>query len=109
MNSIDLAPRVLVAVAVGLALLGASAALAAQSVIARLVGVVVASLGGACALAFVGAPPAAQAVAAASGLAYLLVGAAILLRIQESYPSLEGAALDTADAAEEPPDTVHGG
>jgi hypothetical protein len=96
--------RAAFALAIALVLLGVSAAFAAHNAVVRLAGVPIALLGGVCALAALGAPPAALILAAAVGLAYALVGAAIVILLQESYGSVESAALDAADSAAEPPE-----
>lgn len=94
-------PRAAFAVAITLVLLGALAAWAASNAITRLAGVAIALLGAVCALAALGAPPSAQIAATAAALVYTLVGAAIVVLVQESYGSIETAALDAADAAAE--------
>lgn len=97
-------PRAAFAIALAFVLLGVIVTLAASNALTRLAGVAIALLGGVCALAALGAPQAAQIVAAATALAYLFVGAAIVVLVQESYGSIETAALDSADAASEPPE-----
>lgn len=97
-------PGAVFVIALAFVLLGVSAALAASNALTRLAGVGIALLGAVCAMAALGAPQAAQIVAAAAALAYMLVGAAIVVLVQESYGSIESTALDSADAASEPPE-----
>jgi hypothetical protein len=97
-------PSAAFAIAVVLVLLGILSAWTASNAITRLAGVAIALLGGICALAALGAPPSAQIVAGAAAFAYLLVGAAIVVLVQENYGSIEAAALDSADSGAEPPE-----
>lgn len=79
-------------------LAGVTAAATGASVTKRLIGVLVALLGAALAAAVVGAPPALLIASAALLLAYAAVGAALLVRLQEAYGSIETAEIDAADA-----------
>ena len=83
--------RVLVVGAVALLLLGASAALLASNVAARLAGLGVA-----------GVPEALILAAAAILFAGLAVGVALAIRLQEAYGGIESTEIDAADAQSEP-------
>lgn len=97
-----LATRIGLAIAVGLLLLGAVAVLRAGNAVKRLGGVLIAYLGALFAAAALHAPAAALMVGVGAMAATLMVGAALIVRLQETYSSVERDELDMADAMSEP-------
>ena len=78
--------------------IGVSATLLSANLTKRLVGLVFAVMGAVLAgLAVVG-PSGALTAGIAIGLAYLLVGASLLIRLQEACATLEAADIDAVDA-----------
>jgi hypothetical protein len=94
--------RLVAAGAIVLAMTGAAAALIGSNAVKRLVGLTLAGLGALVPLAL-WAP---QAVTAGAAILFveIAIGAAIVVRLQESYGSSETREIDAADAASEPPD-----
>jgi hypothetical protein len=92
--------RLIAGAAIVLAMAGAVTAFAASNAIKRLIGVAIAGFGAVTALALW--VPAAVTPAAAILFVYLAVGAALIVRVQEAYGSIETRDLDSADAAGEP-------
>ena len=91
-------------IAVGLVLLvaGALAAWSSANVAKRIVGLLFAHMGAMLVLAMLGTPGAVIIVAAAVVLAHLLIGAALLVRLQEGYGGVEAREFDAADEQTEP-------
>jgi hypothetical protein len=104
MPAADLIERLLVGAAVALLMLGAATALVSPNAIKRLVGLGIAMLGALAALAALRAPEGAIVAGAAVLLAQLTLGVAITIRLQESYGGIETPDIDAADAEAEPRD-----
>lgn len=102
MGEAVLLERLLAGGAFALVLAGAASALMASNAIKRLTGVIIAGLGVLVALGL-WAP---QAITAGVAIifAHLAIGVAIIVRLQESYGSIETREIDAADAAAEPRD-----
>lgn len=84
-----------------LLVIGVTATLLSTNLVKRLVGLVFAVMGAMLAgLAFAG-PSGALTAGIVIGLAYLMVGAFLLIRLQEAFGSLEARDIDAADAAAE--------
>jgi hypothetical protein len=81
---------------------GAGTALSAANVAKRVVGIVVAFIGAALALASLGAPEPALVGAIALAFGYCVIGVSLLVRLQEGYGASETPEFDSADAATEP-------
>lgn len=79
-------------------LAGVTTAMSGASVTKRLVGVLLAMIGALIAAAAAGAPSGLLIAAAALTLAYAAIGAALLVRLQEAYGSIESLEIDAADA-----------
>jgi hypothetical protein len=79
-------------------LAGIAAAMSGASVTKRLIGVLVAMIGALLAAAAAGASLSLIVVGAALTLAYSAIGAALLVRLQESYGTVETFEIDAADA-----------
>lgn len=94
----------LAASAVALAMLGAAAALILPNAIKRVAGLTLAGFGAVGALAVLGAPEGAVLAGVAVTFAYTAIGAAIAVRLQESYGSLEAGEIDAADAGDDAQD-----
>ncbi len=94
--------RLEVAIAIALLVLGALTAWASSNVVKRLVSLLLAQLGALIGLAALDAPPAALIAAIALSLAQLLLGAALLVRLQEGYGGVEAPEFDAADEQSEP-------
>jgi hypothetical protein len=100
----DLIERLLAGGAVALLMIGAGAALVSPNAIKRLAGLSIAMLGGLAGLAAVRAPEGAIVAGAAVLLAQLALGAAIIIRLHESYGGIETPDIDAADGEDEPQD-----
>jgi len=94
--------RLLFALAVVMLLLGAVTAWTSANVIKRIAGLVVAMLGALAGLAAFAAPPGMMLVGAAAAFAQIVIGVALIVRLQEAYGGLEAAELDAADLGDEP-------
>jgi hypothetical protein len=92
--------RLLAGGAIMLVIAGSAAALIAMNAIKRLVGVTIAGLGVLVALALW--TPQAVSMGVAIIFGQLAVGVALVVRMQESYGSIEVRDIDAADAADEP-------
>lgn len=88
---------VLAAGAVALVVIGAMAALLMANAIKRVAGLLVAGFGASVALAALGAPDSALVVSIAVLLGQTVIGVAIVVRLQESYGSVEAPEIDAAD------------
>ena len=93
--------RALVAVAVALTVCGVFAAWVSTNVIKRLAALTAALLGALLGAAALGAPDVLAIGGAALGLAQLAVGAAVAVRLQESYTTVETPEINAADADED--------
>ena len=96
--------RSLVAASIVPVLIGAATAWRSANATKRLAGLLIASLGALLALAALRAPEAALIAGVAATFAQLLIGAALLVRLQEAYGGVEAADIDAADEASEPPE-----
>lgn len=97
-----IAMRALLGAAMVLSVAGGAAALLSPNLMKRLAAIAVAQIGAMIALATLGAPSQALVAAGAIAFAQIAVGAAILVRLQESYGDTEASEIDAADAADEP-------
>lgn len=89
-------------VAVALLILGALLAFTSTNALKRVLAALVALFGAALALAFLNVPELALIAASAIAFSYCILGAAIVVRLQETYGSIEASALDAADEQDEP-------
>lgn len=90
--------------AIALVMIGAATALLFSNVIKRVAGLLIAGFGALGALAVLGAPDGALVVGVAILFAYTATGAAIVVRLQEAYGSVETLEIDAADAEREAQD-----
>jgi hypothetical protein len=92
------------ALAAGIVLLTCGVALgwASVSVAKRLIGVIIALLGGIVGLAAIGAPQPMMIAGAATLFAYVTVGVSVLARLQEAYGATDVGDIDRSDAETEP-------
>lgn len=79
-------------------MIGAVAALLSANAIKRVGGVLVSGFGAVAALAAMGAGSGPILVAVAVLFVYAAIGAAVVVRLQESYGSIEAPEIDAADA-----------
>ncbi len=94
--------RAELAVALVLLLSGAVAAWASGNVVKRIVGLLLAHVGAVLALAALGLPDVVLMLGVGVALAHLLIGAALLVRLQEAYGGVEAREFDAADEQTEP-------
>jgi hypothetical protein len=80
---------------------GSFAAWASANAAKRLAAIAVALIGALLAAAALNAPAALLVTGAAAGFAYLAVGAAVVVRLQESYGGIETPQIDAEDARED--------
>lgn len=92
---------VLAAFACALMIIGAASALMLTNAIKRLAGLVIAGFGALAALAALGAPGGALVAGVAVLFAQTAMGAAILVRLQESYGSVAATEIDAADTEDD--------
>jgi hypothetical protein len=92
------------AAVVALLLIGMVTAASSANAAKRVAGVALALIAALLGLAVLGAPAAALTVAASYLFALLLIGAAIIVRLQEAYSSIEVGDIDRADRDGEPRD-----
>jgi len=90
--------------ALALVALGASAAFTASNVLKRLIGVAIAQVGALTGALALGAPAVLAIGGAGALFAVFALGAAITVRLQESYGAVEGPEIDAADLYDEPAD-----
>jgi multisubunit Na+/H+ antiporter MnhG subunit len=90
--------------AIALLALGAVMALVSANAVKRVAGVALALLGALLGAAAINAPPALALGAIGAAFAHLIIGAAIVVRLQEAYGGVETRAFDEADEAAEPPE-----
>ncbi|MEQ1817330.1 MAG: hypothetical protein ABL871_01875 [Terricaulis sp.] len=88
---------VLVGGGAALVMIGAVAALLSANAIKRVGGLLVSGFGAVAALAAMGAGSAPVIVGVAVLFAYAVVGTAVVVRLQESYGSIEAPEIDAAD------------
>jgi hypothetical protein len=81
--------------------IGAAAAWVSSNAVKRVSGVIIVIAGALIALSALGAGPDILLAAIAAGLAYLAIGAAIAVRLQEAYDGVEIPDIDAADARED--------
>lgn len=91
----------LMAGAAALAMIGAAAALLSGNAIKRLGGVLVSGFGAIASLAAMGAGSQAVVAGVAVLFAYAVLGAAIVVRLQERYGSIEAPDIDAADGEDD--------
>lgn len=101
-----MAPEALIERVVGasgffLLVIGLAGALLSTNLSKRLVGLVFALMGAVVVGLALAGPGAALTAGIVVALAYLLVGASLLVRLQEAHRNLEASAVDAADAASE--------
>jgi hypothetical protein len=106
MPATDLIERLLAGAAVALLMIGAVTALVSANATKRLVGLGIAMLGALAALAALRAPEGAIIAGAAVLLAQVILGVAIIIRLHESYGGIETPDIDAADAEAEPRDAA---
>jgi hypothetical protein len=94
--------RMTLAVATVFLVLGALVAWLAANGVKKLAGVLIASFGALAALAALAAPREALAAGAVVLVAEAILGAVLLVRLQEAYGGVETPAIDAADDADEP-------
>lgn len=99
-----LAERLQLAAAAVLLLTGATMAWTATNAVKRVVGIAIAGFAAMLALAVLRAPEAALIAALALVFAHVLIGAAIVVRLQEGYGGVELTDIDAADEHAEPPE-----
>lgn len=93
---------IVLAGAFALTFLGAAVAWAAPNATKRVAGIVVAHIGAVLVLAVLGAPESVVGAAVAIGLAQVVFGVAVVVRLQEAYGAVESPEIDSADDAAEP-------
>jgi hypothetical protein len=96
--------RLYLGAALALLICGAVAAFISSNFAKRLIGQALAMAGAITAAAALAAPEALMISAAAVMLAYIAVGAAVLVRVQEAYGSIEADEADRADADSDTPE-----
>lgn len=96
--------RALLAVAIVLMMAGAASAWVSPNAGKRVGGIVIAWMGAVAALAALRAPSALLVAGLAVGFAYVVVAAAMMVRLQESYGGVEAPDIDAAEAEREPPE-----
>ncbi len=82
--------------------IGALMAWTSGNILKRVVGIVIADLGALLALATLGAPASMLIAGIGAAFAALLVGIALIVRLQESYGGVEALDFDAADQNDEP-------
>jgi multisubunit Na+/H+ antiporter MnhC subunit len=87
----------LAAAAIALVVIGATAALLLTNAIKRIVGLTIASFGATFGLAALSAPDSALVASVAVVFAQAVVGVVIVVRLQESYGTIEAVEIDSAD------------
>lgn len=97
---------VFLAAALALLALGAALALTSGNAAKRAVGMVIAQSGATLGAIALGLPAAGATAMLAIMLASLLIGAAIVVRLQEAYGSVEAPEIDEADRYSEPADDL---
>lgn len=100
--SVEILDRAQLAGAVVLLLIGVAMAWASANTAKRLAGLLIAQLGAMLGLAVLGAPQGAIIAGVALAFAHVLVGAALIVRLQEAYGGVEVAEFDAADEQSEP-------
>ena len=90
------------ALAVSLIVGGAVTAFVSGNALKKVVAVATALIGADVALALLGAPSVALVAASALAFAYCLIGAAVVVRLQEAYGGVELPEVDAADEQDEP-------
>lgn len=96
------AERLQFAASVALLMIGAVTAWTSTNVVKRLAGLMIALIGAVLAMAVLGAPGIALIAGVTAALASLLIGLALLVRLQESYGGVETPEFDIADEQSEP-------
>jgi hypothetical protein len=90
--------------AFALLLMGAVVAWTAPNAMKRVAGVIIALIGATIAMAALQAPPSWLIAGAAVALGYCVVGATVVVRLQEAYGAAEAGVIDAADDEGEPPE-----
>ncbi len=96
------AERLQFAASVALLMIGAVTAWTSTNVFKRVAGLVIALIAAILALAVLGAPSFALMAGVSAAAANLLIGLALLVRLQESYGGVETPEFDLADDQSEP-------
>jgi hypothetical protein len=96
-----LALRAIVAVAAALLMCGVFGAWVSTNAAKRIAAVTIAMLGAVLGAAGLGAPTPLLIAGAAIGFVQLAVGAAVVVRLQESYGSIEAPEINAADARDD--------
>jgi hypothetical protein len=87
----------LAAAALALVVIGATAALLLTNALKRIVGLTIAGFGATAGLAALSAPDGALVASVAVLFAQAVVGVVIVVRLQESYGTIEAIEIDSAD------------
>lgn len=98
----ELLERAQLVAAIALLLIGVATAWASANTAKRLAGLLIAQIGAMLGLAVLGAPQGAIIAGVALAFALMLVGAALIVRLQEAYGGVEAAEFDAADEQSEP-------
>lgn len=97
--------RVNLAIAVALLMIGAVMALSSSNALKRVAGLMVTQIAVLIGLAVLGAPGSALLAGLVLGFAQLVLGAGLLVRLQEAYGGVETADFDAIDEQGEPTET----
>ncbi len=92
---------ILLAGAVALLMAGAVTAWTSANVTKRIAALALAQIGALAGLSALGAPSAASVAGIVAAFAQLTLGVALIVRLQETYNSVEAPELDAADALSE--------
>lgn len=98
-----LAQQISIIASIVLFALGVAVAWLARDALKRIGGLALLGFAALAAAAAVGAPPALLAGGVGIIFAQIVIGVAIVVRLQEAYGGAEIAEIDAADAASEPP------
>jgi len=93
---------VLLAIAAALLAAGVASGWRAQNAVKRIASLMVGLVGAFVSLAVLGAPASALIATVATALAYVIIGAGLVVRLQEAYGVVEAAEIDAADDRDEP-------
>lgn len=104
MTPSGIAEALSLAVAAALMMGGSVTAWAATNTAKRVVGVLIVLAAALVAMAAIGAPTSAFVIAVVLAFGYCALGAAILVRLQEAYGTIEAREIDAADDRDEPPE-----
>lgn len=102
MSATLIANGMLLAAALALVFGGAAMALTGANLVKRIGGILASLTGAIIGLAALGAGAGVLIAAVAIAFAYCVVGASVLVRLQESHGAIETAVIDSGDQADEP-------